>query len=312
MVISVILCTHNPRPDYLARTLDALKTQTLPNERWELLLIDNASKESLAISVDISWHPHARQIREDELGITPARLRGIKEVRGELLVFVDDDNVLQPDYLEKILEIRGKMPFMEVFGSGNIIGEFETPPEDWMKPYLPMLALRELAHDLWSNAPMRMGFNPCGAGLCVTRKVANAHVEMLKQDPRRKQLGCRGSDLLRGEDDDICFTAASLGVGVGMFKSLSLTHLIPSTRLNEAYLLRLSEGMIFSSYILSYLWQKPLYPPAHSFRWRFGYWRMRRKMQPIQRRFADAQVRAEARVRKAIRLMRSAVKDNQV
>ena len=41
--ISVIVCTHNPRPDYLRRVLDALYAQTLPKTDWELILIDNAN-----------------------------------------------------------------------------------------------------------------------------------------------------------------------------------------------------------------------------------------------------------------------------
>ena len=95
--IAVIICTHNPRPDYLTRVLDALKAQTLPKEEWELLLVDNASTERLAETWELSWHPRARQIREDELGLTPARLRGIRESGGDCLVFVDDDNVLTTD-----------------------------------------------------------------------------------------------------------------------------------------------------------------------------------------------------------------------
>ena len=67
--ISVVICTHNPRPDYLRRTLDALKTQTLPQEQWELLLVDNASEKALTGVWDLSWHPRARHIRENELGL---------------------------------------------------------------------------------------------------------------------------------------------------------------------------------------------------------------------------------------------------
>src|SRR5271170_3727335 len=105
MECSVIICTHNPRQDYLRLTLEGLEKQTLPKERWELLLIDNASKEPLAGKWDLSWHPNARHIREEELGLTPARLRGIKESKGGLLVFVDDDNVLEVNYLETALDI---------------------------------------------------------------------------------------------------------------------------------------------------------------------------------------------------------------
>src|SRR3989442_702908 len=92
--ISVIICTHNPRPDYLERVLEALKAQTLSSEQWELVLVDNASRDQLSSWVQLSWHPQARCIRENELGLTPARLRGISEAVGKLFVFVDDDNVL--------------------------------------------------------------------------------------------------------------------------------------------------------------------------------------------------------------------------
>src|SRR6266487_2314818 len=99
-MISVIICTHNPRPDYLLRVLDALKAQTLPTEQFELLLIDNASTEPLASTWDLSWHPCSRIIRENDVGLTSARLRGIRESLASMLIFVDDDNVLAKDYLK--------------------------------------------------------------------------------------------------------------------------------------------------------------------------------------------------------------------
>ena len=76
MQISVIVCTHNPRPHYLTRVLEALRDQTLPIEQWELLIIDNASHQPLTeTSWDLSWHPRARIVREEELGIAAARVR---------------------------------------------------------------------------------------------------------------------------------------------------------------------------------------------------------------------------------------------
>lgn len=48
----------------------------------QLLLIDNASKATLASTWDLSWHPRARQIREEELGLTRARLPGPTARRG--------------------------------------------------------------------------------------------------------------------------------------------------------------------------------------------------------------------------------------
>ena len=81
------------------------ETQTLLKDRWELLLVDNASKPALASSIDISWHPNGRHIAEGEIGLAPARRRGICEASADLLVFVDDDNLLDPSYLLEALAI---------------------------------------------------------------------------------------------------------------------------------------------------------------------------------------------------------------
>ena len=91
---SVIICTHNPRSDYFARVLDGLRNQTLPLDKWELLIVDNASRVPLASNWDISWHPATRHILESRLGLAPARRRGIQEASADLIIFVDDDNVL--------------------------------------------------------------------------------------------------------------------------------------------------------------------------------------------------------------------------
>src|SRR6476646_7750846 len=111
-MLSVIICTHNPRSDYFARCLEGLRTQSLPRNAWELILVDNRSDEPLANGVDVSWHPAARIVREETLGLTPARLRGIREAAGDLLVFVDDDNILDPNYLDQAVRIAEERSFL--------------------------------------------------------------------------------------------------------------------------------------------------------------------------------------------------------
>lgn len=250
MNLSVIICTHNPRPDYLQRTLDALKVQALPKEQWELLLIDNASKEPLKNGWDMSWHPHARHVREDELGLTPARLRGMKESTGELLVFVDDDNLLTEDYLEQVSRLSNEWPMLGVFG-GQIFPVFETPPPEYIKGYYHLLACREFIADRWSNIPTENESLPCGAGICVRRSVALKYLESVKNASIRTILGRKGVFLNAGEDSDLAFTACDMGLGMGEFRLLKLYHLIPGRRLEEDYLVRLWEGMTYSSRILS-------------------------------------------------------------
>lgn len=247
--ISVIICTHNPRPDYLSRVLQALKVQTLPKEMWELLLVDNTSEKILSTEIDLSWHPNSHHIREEQLGLTPARLRGIKESQAEVLVFVDDDNVLDRDYLEVTLKISEDYPFIGAWG-GQIRPEFEEAPAEWIKPYLGMLAIREFDRDIWSNFLSNYDYVPCGAGLCIRRPVVEKYLEMTKNDHSRLRFGTNANNFFRCEDIDLALTACDIGLGMGQFKSLKLLHLLPKNRLQESYLLKLQEGNGYSVTIL--------------------------------------------------------------
>ncbi len=249
--VSVIVCTHNPRRDYLCRVLEALNAQTLDLAKWELLLIDNASSQQLASEVDLTWHLNARHVREDQLGLTYARLRGIKEAAADLLIFVDDDNALDIDYLKVALEIAHEWPKIGVWG-GQVLPEFEETPPDWTKPYWGSLAIRELDRDKWTNLPNNHEALPCGAGFCVRRVVAQQYAELLYTQPDRLKMGRRGQLLTSGEDTDIALTACDMGLGMGQFKALKLLHLLPAHRLKEDYLLKLKEGMSYSGVMLGY------------------------------------------------------------
>jgi glycosyltransferase involved in cell wall biosynthesis len=252
MLISVIICTHNPRADYLFRVIEALKGQTLSKECWELLLVDNASRERLEDLWELSWHSNARHLREDELGLTPARLRGIRESRGELLVFVDDDNVLASDYLEEAWRVAKEWPILGAWG-GNIAGEFEVDPEPWTKPFWGYLALRDVERPIWSNNPDDWRALPSGAGLCARATVAHAYDALVRQQPSRRALDRVGSSLSSCGDTDLVLCGGHLGLGFGSFPLLRLTHLIPAYRLNEDYLVRLLLEMKTSALLLGYL-----------------------------------------------------------
>jgi glycosyltransferase involved in cell wall biosynthesis len=252
MDISVIICSHNPRPDYLQRVLDALKAQTLPKEQWELLLIDNASKEPLAGQWDLSWHPRARHIQEEELGLTPARLRGIKESQGDLLVFVDDDNIIAPDYLQQALKIAGDFPFLGAW-CGRIDPEFEVEPPEWSRRFWSYLALRQIQESYWSNIKTDYSILPCGAGLCVRKNVAEIYAQKANGEIHSRSMDRKGQLLTSCGDTDLALTACNLHQGYGLFAEMKLLHLIPKERLTEDYLLRLEEGIAYSSSLLRFL-----------------------------------------------------------
>lgn len=257
--VSVVVCTHSPDPAILPRVLEALRAQDVKLGLWELVVVDNASDPAVEDWIDLSWHPLGRVVQEEELGLTPARIRGVRESDASVIVFVDDDNLLNPDYLSQALVISDAHPHLGAWG-GQIFPEFvETPPE-WTRPYWHMLALREFSRlalrefsrDAWGNSITSNEIRPCGAGMCVRRKVAEAYIGSIRDHPVRRALDRTGDLLSSDGDTDMALTACDMGLGMGQFTSLRLTHIIPPGRLTEEYLLKLQEGMAFSGILVSY------------------------------------------------------------
>lgn len=262
-IVSVIICTHNPRFDYLGQVLQGLQAQTLPCSEWELLLIDNASEQLLSEKIDLSWHPNAYHIRENQLGLTPARVRGIQDAKAEILVLVDDDNILEPDYLEIALKIGKDWPMIGAWG-GQAKARFEETPPDWTKSFWGYLAIREFDQDKWSNLLNQLETVPFGTGLCVRKFVAEKYVELVKNDPKRANLDRKGNLLLSCGDVDLALTSCDLGLGTGLFTALKLTHIMPPSRFQEDYLLKILEGTCYSITILEFLRGKT--PSKHSWK----------------------------------------------
>jgi len=244
----VIVCTHNPRPEYLSLTLDSLRAQTLPyGKGWECLLIDNASAERLAEHVDLHWHPNSRIVRENRLGLTQARLRGFRETQADIIVYVDDDNVLDSEYLMLVLAAFRNDPALGAVG-GKSIPRYEIKPPDWIHVFEMSLACRDLGESPlyaeWEvgNPADRIypDCAPVGAGMAVRREVMAAYARNVASDPNRARLDRAGSSLASSGDNDIVMSALADGWRVAYLPKLTLQHLIPAKRLTRSYLAQLA------------------------------------------------------------------------
>jgi len=251
--ISVVIRTHNPRENYLGRVLEALKGQTLPKEQWELLLVDNASEMPLANRVDLSWHPNARRVRENKTGFTPARLCGIQESKADLIIFVNDDNVLRPDYLEVAWKISLEQPKLGAW-SGSSITEYETePPEGYGSWLEQALRIEKLSTPILAKLPQGNHATAAGTGMVIRRKQAMHYRELVLRDPLRQALDRSGE--LPGEcgDSDMALAGFDLGFGTGRFPELELIHLIPASRLTLEYIAGVHEGFAYGETIVNAL-----------------------------------------------------------
>jgi glycosyltransferase involved in cell wall biosynthesis len=250
-LISVIVPTHNPNVDRLKKVFAALKAQKLRCSEWELILVDNASTspQLLLSNFDISWNPLGKILREDRLGLTWARIAGIQASQSNYLVFVDDDNVIDANYLENTIKIFQQNPELGAIG-GKSLPEFEVKPELWVKQFWGCLALRDLGEDVQTY---RYGqvlhlekqhpvFAPIGAGMALRKSAAKLYVKSILENQSRLVFDRIGKSLQSGGDCDINLTLLDAGWAVGYFPQLKLTHLITANRLTKNYLARLNRA----------------------------------------------------------------------
>ena len=246
MQFSVLLCTHNPAPELLSSTLAALSGQTLPASEWELILIDNASSSPIEAEV-FHWHPHGRVIREPKLGLTCARRRGIDEARGELLVFCDDDNLLEPDYLATAAAIFASHAKLGAAGGRSSPRYLATPPA-WWRPFASRLILSDLGGEQqvvsWRDTDAKdRTYPPCaptGSGMVLRREIGQEYARSLEESPTTPDRV--GRELSSGGDCAMVLTALLLGWDIGYFPDLKLIHVIAARRLRMGYLARLNRA----------------------------------------------------------------------
>lgn len=246
-MISVIIPTRNPHPGRLAQALAGLAAQTLPPSDWEVVLVDNGSDAPLTDAALARLSVATRVVREASIGLTPARLAGINAARGQVLVFVDDDNVLDCGYLTAVADSFAARPSLGAAG-GPVAPVWESAPPEWTREFHGLLALRDLGPEVriaqgGGKAPWPH-FAPVGAGLAVRRWHAAAYAEAVRRDQRRGRLDRSGGNLASGGDNDLVFTTLKAGGDVGYLPGLRLRHLIPASRLQPAYLARLNRGIM--------------------------------------------------------------------
>jgi GT2 family glycosyltransferase/ubiquinone/menaquinone biosynthesis C-methylase UbiE len=122
--VSVVVCTRE-RPHELARCQAAIRAQSLPPH--EVVVVDNAP-ESDATRELAARMPDVRYVREPRRGQAVARNTGIRETSGELVAFTDDDVVVHPEWLRRLVPAFDEPDVM--CATGLVLpAELETEPQ---------------------------------------------------------------------------------------------------------------------------------------------------------------------------------------
>src|SRR5438132_4292569 len=168
LMVSLVVCTYNPRRDYLEQCIDAILPQVQGRPDREFFIVDNASHAPVSDLPIVRRHA-IRVVSEPRPGLTAARECAARTAAHNLMVFVDDDNVLAPGYLDTALELfqDGRIGAL----SGRVEPEYEVTPPPWFARFEESIAIRRLATDrlYLTSIPEYNRYFPIGAGCCIRR-----------------------------------------------------------------------------------------------------------------------------------------------
>ena len=230
MKISVAICTWN-RARLLDQTLAQLHNLRVPTGiEWELLVVNNGSTDDTdaVIARNESSLP-LRRLFEPDQGLSNARNRALSACAGELILWTDDDVLLDPGWLEAYLIAARLWPEACYFG-GLIEPFYERAPPVWIRENLGRLQGMLVIHDLGSSERPFVGKEqPWGANMAF-------RTEVLRRHPFDPNLGLKGQQILRGEETEVFAQLRSEGaVGVWV-PSARVRHLVPAKRMTIGYM----------------------------------------------------------------------------
>ena len=117
MKVSVVIPTFN-RPDALRRGLDGLAGQTLPADRFEVIVVDDGSgRPPREVVAGFEGRYPVRLLEKPNGGLASARNHGAAHAEGEFLLFMDDDILPCPEFLEAHLAAHEGAPRVVALGA---------------------------------------------------------------------------------------------------------------------------------------------------------------------------------------------------
>lgn len=234
-MLTVIICTYN-RAKYIGPLLESLAANDLAKSEYEILLVDNNCTDNTRAICDAFAAAHKdvrfRYVVEPEQGLSAARNKGIKEAKGDIIVYVDDDALVDAHYLRDYAEWFAAHQETMACG-GPIEPLYETEEPKWMSPYTKALLTA------WMNYGDKVREYPKGrypgGGNAAYRKEVFDKVGLFNT-----ALGRKGGNLMGSEEKDIFDKMHALHMQVLYLPTPVLHHCIPQAKLEKDYFDRLT------------------------------------------------------------------------
>ncbi len=117
--VSVIIPVYN-RANVIGGCLDSLMEQSYPSEKIEIIIADDGSTDHIK---DVAHKYPVKLVRQPHTGMPAARNLGIKHASGEIIVFFDDDTIVDKDWIKSAVEVYAKYDNV-----GGVTGKIKDVP----------------------------------------------------------------------------------------------------------------------------------------------------------------------------------------
>ena len=236
--VTAIVCTYD-RADILSGCLWSLLNQTLANDVYEVLVVDNNSPDNTREVVE-HFSKNAANVRyvfEQKQGLSHARNRGYREARADYVCYIDDDGRAEKHYLERLLarfeQLKDNPHLLSIGGPIKSIYQCSVP--SW---------LQDVGKDRlsWGEQARYLTEKECHIGFFGSN-MAFRKTFLVRSGGFSAKFGMNGSKIAVGEETELYrrMTGAS-GAESALFYDPQLIcfHLEPSWRASLGYRLRRS------------------------------------------------------------------------
>ncbi len=241
--VTVAICSANRCPR-LAETLATL-LPLVEAGSTEVVVVDNGSSDDTPrlLVATAAAHPGTfRAVREDRAGLSAARNRAVREARGELLLFLDDDALPGPGWLEAyVAAFRGA----RVAAAGGAVEPvFDGALPHWLDSrFLPYLSAWDRGPVV---APLHYNELPRGTNMGFRRSVFALYGDFLEQ------LGRKGASLRSCEEIELCLRLERGGEEILYLPEARVRHHVATQRLSVAWMAARFAAQGFSEAILDW------------------------------------------------------------
>jgi glycosyltransferase involved in cell wall biosynthesis len=220
--ITVVICTRE-RPGALARALDSLLAQNYPDFR--ILVVDNAPATEATAEVvrSAARRGKVEYLVEPKAGLSFARNTAVGAAPGEILAWLDDDEVADPNWLAEIARALADHPEADVISGVIVPAELETSAQLWFEQFGGHSKGRGFTPDVFSPATAHRQsplypLPPFGTGANMTFRPGI--IERIGGFDTALGAGTPAM----GSEDTLAFTQVLVGGGTIVYQPSAVTH----------------------------------------------------------------------------------------